>query len=363
MIKPIAIYLPQFHPTPENNEWWGEGFTEWTNVTKAKPLFKGHYQPQLPTDLGFYDLRLEESRMQQEALAKEYGIYGFCYYHYWFNGKRILHEPLDRKLKNPKEDLPFMLCWANETWSRRWLGEETEILIKQEYSEEDDLNHIKWMIEAFKDERYITINNRPVYMIYRPMDLPDIKKTLLVWRQECIQAGIENPYFIASNSHAGKLDLREYGFDAIMNFEPQLGILEDFSSDEKSIRKLNRNIKLGVLNSTYKIYDYKDVKQKMAERKLTYPYLPCSFVSWDNSARRGKNGIVIKNTDPEIFENYLKLEIQKLEKMKFESNAENLIFINAWNEWAEGNHLEPCVKFGNSFLNAVKSAVNESKNP
>jgi len=145
MIKPIAIHLPQFHPTPENDEWWGKGFTEWTNVTKARPLFRGHYQPLLPADLGFYDLRLEEARLAHESLERQYGIHGFCYYHYWFNGKRILNEPVDRKLKNPKEDLPFMLFWANETWSRRWLGEEKEVLIKQTYSFEDDSNHAKWL--------------------------------------------------------------------------------------------------------------------------------------------------------------------------------------------------------------------------
>ena len=190
-IKPIAIYLPQFHPTPENDEWWGKGFTEWTNVAKATPRFEGHYQPQLPSDLGFYDLRLEEARMAQEAMAKEYGIHGFCYYHYWFNGKRMLQEPLDRKLKNPKENFPFMLCWANENWTRKWDGGDHKILLKQDYSEEDDKKHIEALIPYFKDSRYIRINNRPVFCIYRSTLFPNIKNTLKIWRDECRKQGLD----------------------------------------------------------------------------------------------------------------------------------------------------------------------------
>ena len=362
MIKPIAIYLPQFHPIPENDKTWGEGFTEWTNVTKARPLFKGHYQPQLPADLGFYDLRLEETRMQQEVLAKEFGIKGFCYYHYWFNGKRILHEPLDRKLKNSKEDLPFMLFWANETWSRRWLGEERDIIMKQTYSDEDDLLHINWLIDVFKDSRYIKINQRPVFVIYRPLDLPDIKKTLSVFNQECDRKGVERPYFIASNSHIGTYDIRELGFDAILNFEPQLGVLPYFNDDRKSFRKFRNNLKFGVFNSKYKLYDYKQAKELMFKRKFDYHYFPSSLVNWDNTSRRGKNGIVLCNSSPEIFEEYMIREIRKFESMEMNNEEENLFFINAWNEWAEGNHLEPDKANGKSYLEAVRSALIKTNN-
>src|SRR6476620_7799168 len=176
-IKPIAIHLPQFHPIPENDEWWGKGFTEWTNVTKAKPLFKGHYQPHLPADLGFYDLRLPEIREQQAQLAKEYGIYGFCYYHYWFNGRRLLERPFEEVFKSGKPDFPFMLCWANENWTRVWDGMNNEVLLAQNYSEEDDRAHIKTLIPYFKDSRYIKINRKPIIAIYRSSSLPNPKRT------------------------------------------------------------------------------------------------------------------------------------------------------------------------------------------
>ena len=193
-IKPIAIYLPQFHPIPENDEWWGKGFTEWTNVTKAQPRFEEHYQPHLPADMGFYDLRLDEARIAQEALAKAYGIYGFCYYHYWFNGKRMLHEPLDKKLKNPEENLPFMMCWANENWTRVWNGGERDVLLKQEYSFDDDYKHILHLIPYFKDDRYIKVNDKPIFIIYRPKFFPDIGKTIEIWRAEAKKAGFPDLY-------------------------------------------------------------------------------------------------------------------------------------------------------------------------
>ena len=205
MIRPIAIYLPQFHPIPENDEWWGKGFTEWTNVTKAKPMFKGHHQPKLPGDLGFYDLRLPGIMEQQAELARAHGIFGFCFYHYWFNGKRLLNTPVDNMLSSGKPDFPFMLCWANETWSRRWLGEEKEILIKQTYSEEDDHLHAQWLCEKpFSDSRYIKVNGRPVFIIYRPSDLPDYQKTLLIIKETALKAGLKEPYIIGSNINIQK---------------------------------------------------------------------------------------------------------------------------------------------------------------
>ena len=190
-IRPIAIYLPQYHPVKENDEWWGKGFTEWTNVVKAKPLYDGHYQPHIPADLGFYDLRLEETRKAQAALAKEYGIHGFCYYHYWFNGKRILERPFQEVFDSGKPDFPFMLCWANENWTRVWDGSENEVLLKQNYNEEDDRAHIRSLIPYFKDKRYIKVDGKPFFIIYKSSDLPDIERTINVWREEAKLEGLE----------------------------------------------------------------------------------------------------------------------------------------------------------------------------
>ena len=357
-IRPIALYLPQFHPTPENDQWWGKGFTEWTNVAKAKPLFSTHYQPQLPADLGFYDLRLQEARKAQADLAKQYGIYGFCYYHYWFEGKRILQKPLDDILSSREPSFPFMLCWANETWSRRWLGEEKEILIKQTYSEKDDMEHAEWLCEkVFSDERYITVNNRPAFIFYRPHDLPDYKKTIKIFKDIAKKNGINEPYLIASNSHTQQVA----GFDHVMNFEPQLGLLLNAFNDYPSKKKWWSNFKMGIYSTTLKVYDYKVVKLVMAARTFPYKFLPCVFVGWDNTARRGKNGIIIRNQNKAVF----KASLENAKKIISDYPAdEKIIFINAWNEWAEGNHLEPCSKYGFEYLNAVKEVFGgiENKN-
>ncbi len=357
MIRPIAIYLPQFHPIPENDEWWGKGFTEWTNVAQAQPLFRNHYQPKYPADLGYYDLRCVDTQIEQAKMARAHGIYGFAYYHYWFHGKRLLHRPMDTLLQNNNIDLPFCLFWANETWSRRWLGEEKDILIKQTYSCEDDQKHIKHLLHIFNDKRYITVDGRPVFIIYRPTHFPDIRKTLETFRTQCAADGVNTPYFIASNSHAGRKDLRQYGFDAILNFEPQLGVLPDFLNDELAMRKLGANLKVGILDARLKIYDYQLAKEKMYRRTFDYPNFPCSFVNWDNSARRGRNGIIMHNVSAEIFEKYLHLHIESLKRMKYDHPDENFVFINAWNEWAEGNYLEPDIKYGYQFLNAISNVA------
>ena len=330
----IAFYLPQFYPIPENDKWWGKGFTEWTNVAKAVPLFKGHYQPHIPANLGYCDARVPEVRHAQAALAAEHSIEGFCYWHYWFHGKRLLERPFNEVLSSGQPDFPFCLSWANETWSKRWhgTGEENEILQEQTYSHEDDLDHIRWLIRAFSDPRYIRVNERPLFLVYRPASLPDPKRTLDLFRNECIRNGIAEPYFIGLNSHAD-IDCRNLGFDGTLDFEPQLSVLP------------------GYTEAGLKIYDYVLAREKMRSRQKAFPTYPCIFVRWDNTPRRGENGIVFMNATPENFEEGLKDRVQSVLQ---KPGQERLVFINAWNEWAEGNHLEPDLTFGLSFLEAVQ---------
>jgi lipopolysaccharide biosynthesis protein len=218
----IAFYLPQYHPIPENDAWWGKGFTEWTNVTKAKPLFPGHLQPHLPADLGFYDLRLPEVRQAQADLAREYGINGFCYYHYWFNGKQLLERPFDEVLTSGVPDFPFCLCWANENWTRRWDGEEQEVLAAQKYSLEDDLEHIRALMPAFKDRRYLKIHGKPIFLVYQIQMLPSAEATANIWRDEAVKAGLPGLYlcFVTSISRMAQVDPSTVGFDAVIEFPP-----------------------------------------------------------------------------------------------------------------------------------------------
>jgi lipopolysaccharide biosynthesis protein len=349
--KVLAINLPQFHPNPDNDEWWGKGFTEWTNVTKTKPLFEGHYQPQLPTDLGFYDMRLPETIKEQANLAKEYNIDGFCYYHYWFSGKRLLNEPIDLILDSKKPDFPFCYFWANETWSRRWMGEEKEVLIKQEYSHDDDRNHANWLMQSFKDERYIKIDGRPIFIIYKPFDLPNPQKTMEIFEEVCKENGLKKPYFIASNSHDMDKNPYELGFDHALNFQPRLQVLSEFMVEGPTLKKFIRNISNGVINSKLRLYTYKYYKDRIKNLEMKYSGFPCVLVGFDNTARRGGNAIVLKDQSVELFEESLIEAKKQALELK---DGEKIVFINAWNEWAEGNHLEPCRNFGRQFLEAVK---------
>jgi lipopolysaccharide biosynthesis protein len=350
-IKVLAINLPQFHPFEENNKWWGKGFTEWTNVTNSKPQFNGHNQPQLPADLGFYDLRLQEARNAQAELAKEYNIDGFCYYHYWFTGKRLMAEPIDEILKNKKPDFPFCYFWANEVWSRRWLGEEKDILIEQKYSEEDDLAHAEWLVESFKDERYIKINNRPVFLIYKPWDLPTARKTFEIFENVCKKNGILKPFFVASNSHDSTKNPYELGFDHIIHFQPKLQVLSEFWKDGPTLKKLVRNLMQGIFSASLKVYDYSQYKERVKNFKFDYKGFPCVLVGFDNTARRGKNAIVLTNQNVADYKESLILAKNAVADFPEE---EQIVFINAWNEWAEGNHLEPCRTFGRAFLEATR---------
>ena len=349
-IKPIAIHLPQFHPIPENDAWWGKGFTEWTNVTKTTPRFKEHYQPHLPADLGFYDLRLEEARLAQETLAKAYGIYGFCYYHYWFNGKKMLYEPLDRKLENPKEDFPFMLCWANEDWTRAWEASENKVLLKQDYNFDDDLNHIKHLLTFFKDPRYIRVNDKPVFIVYRPELFPDVKRTIQIWREEVKKAGLPDLYL--GYAQKSQTDFLSEGFDFAFEFQPNFGRLPNPIGNRtlKRIKAKIQSLVKGKPNTVSSVYDYQDYVNVQKKEPFNAPIYPGATPMWDNSARKNK-AFILNNSTPTKYKNWLK---HIKDNYPWKEVPENFVFINAWNEWAEGNHLEPCQKWGKDYLEVTK---------
>jgi hypothetical protein len=350
-IRAIAFVLPQFHPIPENDEWWGKGFTEWTNVTKAKPLFKGHYQPQLPTDLGFYDLRLAEARNDQANLAKEYGIHGFCYYHYWFNGKRLLDKPIDEMLKLKTPNMPFMLCWANENWTRRWDGREKELLMQQDYNEKDDQDHMRWLCEnVFSDARYIKVDGCPVFSVYDHRKFPDLKKTAELWRSIAKEEfGFKDLYLCLVESFNTPVNPDKFNFNAAIEFSPHK-VLKHIKR-KKAIEKIGKKGKID-------IRDYKKaVDESINRNKEEFKLFRCITPAWDNTARMGDKAVISEGSTPELYEEWLKCLVENFTPF---SNEENFIFINAMNEWAEGNHLEPCIKYGRKYLEATKRALEDS---
>jgi glycosyltransferase involved in cell wall biosynthesis len=342
-VKLIAFYLPQFHPIPENDRWWGEGFTEWRNVVKARPLFPGHHQPQLPTDLGFYDLRCPETRQEQADLARRYGIHGFCYYHYWFNGKRLLERPFNEVLRSGEPDLPFCLCWANEPWSRRWDGSESDVLQPQSYGPDDDRNHIRWLLGAIADPRAIAIDGRPVFLVYRTDQLPDPARTTDVWREEVGRAGLKGLYLIAVETgwDAG-WDATKVGFDAKLLFQPQFSILGTVARTD-------------VANPRLRVFDYQKAWPVLAHPDpVSYPRYDSVFPSWDNTPRKGEEGWVVHNSTPEAYEAWLRLAV---ERAMARPADQRVVFVNAWNEWAEGTHLEPDRTHGRAYLDATRRAL------
>ena len=313
LVKLIAFYLPQYHPIPQNDKWWGKGFTEWTNVAKAKPLFPGHYQPHLPADLGFYDLRLPETRQAQADLAKEYGIFGFCYYHYWFNGKRLLERPFDEVLASGKPDFPFRLCWASENWTRRWDGEEQNVLMEQIYSEEDDRLHMQWLAKAFQDRRYIRVDGKPLFLVYRAMKIANPLKTSQVWREEANKLGIGEIFLCRVESFADEhSDPSLIGFDAAVEFQPdwtKLGLPMQTGRRWQLARTLGR---ANQAYATNRIYDYSTIIEHMlAQPNPDYQRFACVTPSWDNTARRKTDAHILQNSTPEFYEHWLKNIVDK----------------------------------------------------
>lgn len=344
-VKLIAYYLPQFHPILENDEWWGPGFTEWTNVAQAVPSFKGHYQPHVPGELGFYDLRLPEVRESQARLAREHGIYGFCYYYYWFSGRRLLERPLQEVFESGEPDFPFCICWANENWSRRWDGSEQEILVAQEHNEKTDEAFIYDVIPLFKDPRYIKLNGAPLLIVYRISLMPNPLKTAETWRSICCSEGIPQIHLCMAETF-GISGPYQYGFDSAVQFPPH-GV---------SAREENSHIEDLPRDFTGKIYDMKNVVQDQLVRDVpTYKRFPGVMTAWDNTARKKKTAHIFLNSSPFTYELWLRGAIDQARKTL--PSGEKLVFINAWNEWAEGAHLEPDRMNGRAYLEATLRAL------
>ena len=359
----IAFYLPQFHPITENDQWWGKGFTEWTNVAKARPLFSGHCQPNVPADLGFYDLRVPETRIAQAEMAQAYGVEGFCYWHYWFAGKRLLERPFNEVLKSGSPNYPFCLAWANQTWTGIWHGAPNRILIEQTYPGKDDYEaHFHALVDAFTDERYIKVDSKPMFIVYNPYELPDPKRFTDLWRELAVKAGLKGLYFI------GQLDNRPWspeqnGFDAAFTDVVSIikrkmnGYYNGFAGytclmTKKVMNRIRSRIPIDAL-SRATTYSYADVvKVALPELNSAFDHYPCVIPNWDNTPRSGTNGLVFQNATPELFKQHLQTAVGQV---AHKAHEKRLVFIKSWNEWAEGNYLEPDLKFGKAYLKAVKS--------
>ncbi len=343
----VSFYLPQFHAIPENDEWWGEGFTEWRNVRKATPLFKEHYQPHVPSDLGYYNL-VEDSDIQkrQIELAKKYDIFGFCYYYYWFDGKRLLEKPMNALLENKDLDFPFCICWANESWTRRWDGQEKEMLMKQVHDEDSDNRFIEEVIPVLKDKRYIRIDGKdPILLIYRAELFPNLKATVHTWKEKCKEEGIPNLHVCMVQSF-GQVDPTIYGCDSAVEFPPHGVYANEIS---KTMNEL-------VSDFSGNIYDYREVVDRSLQKKKAgdFTWFRGTMLSWDNTARRKSAANVFHYANPVEYEKWLVGLVDYTRR--FSQDSEQMIFVNAWNEWAEGTHLEPDQKYGHQYLEVTKRA-------
>ena len=344
----VAFYLPQFHPIPENDAWWGDGFTEWRNVTRALPQFEGHMQPRLPSTLGFYDLRLPDVMRRQMALAREHGIGAFCSYFYWFAGQTLLEQPLRQWLDDPSLDLPLCLCWANENWSRRWDGRADQVLIAQRHSPEDDLAFIAHIAPYLLDPRYLHVNGRPLLLVYRPGLLPEPAATAARWRQWCAAHDIGEIHLAYVQSF-DNVDPRSIGFDSAVAFPPN-------NTSQRPITAQRR-----LLNPEFNgdVLDWRELaREAMARPDATYPLHPCVNPGWDNEPRRSGAGRIYVHASPRGYRDWLRHAIATARRREPEVKTP-LVFINAWNEWAEGAVLEPDTRLGHAWLQATRAALCE----
>ncbi|HVU71887.1 MAG TPA: glycoside hydrolase family 99-like domain-containing protein [Mycobacteriales bacterium] len=352
-LRCLAFYLPQFHPVAENDEWWGEGFTEWTNVRKARPLFPGHVAPRVPGELGYYDLRDPVVRAAQAALAHAHGIDGFVYYHYWFNGRRLLERPFTEVLSSGAPDRPFALCWANENWTRVWDGGSRDVLMQQRYDAADDIAHIRSLLPAFADPRYVRVDGKPLFLVYRLGELPEPARTAERWRAEVQKAGLGDLFLVRVESQPGETgDPVPLGFDAACGFSPRMDLLPPPAIPFRLARKALRS--RGVFGQRVVEYD-EIVEQGIAlQEDADYLRFPCVMPRFDNSARRSKNALIVRHSTPDAYGAWVRRAIAQAPRT---AGGERLLFVNAWNEWAEGNHLEPEQVWGRAYLEAHRDAL------
>lgn len=352
MLKPIAFYLPQFHSIPENDEWWGKGFTEWDNVKRSRPLFRGHNQPEKPLNHDYYCLLDKEVQIKQAKLAKEFGIYGFCYYHYWFEGKLLLEKPSEQMLMNQDIDVNFCFCWANESWARTWDGKEKKILIKQNYQENKEgwEVHFQYLLPFFKDKRYIKVNNKPLFLLYKPHLIKNGDALRECWNLLAKENGFSGIYWGMQHDSAFQHIDEMAPFDIAVEFEPYYTVNQMPNHGKQSF--LQRAVKK--IRRMPTIYNYDEIWKLIINRQPNQQCAaPGAFTSWDNTPRRGRKALIFWKAAPEKFEKYL---TEKIIAVQNSYNSE-FIFINAWNEWAEGAHLEASESDGYGYLEALKKAL------
>ncbi len=350
----IAFYLPQFHPIPENDEWWGKGFTEWANVGKAKPLFKGHYQPRVPADLGYYDLRVPETRKAQADMAREHGVEGFCYWHYWFgNGKRLIERPFNEVFASGEPDFPFCLAWANESWKGFAHGlKNRNLLLEQLYpGVEDYTAHFNEILPVFKDKRYLTVDGKPIFMIYKPIADPEVKVFIETWRRLAVENGLEGIYFVGhkNDSTISNADIMASGVDAL-----NIVRMNDFFLQRSFVQKATAYFNK-IFRSMPLIYSYKEMsKYFINEEDRKGNIYPSIIPGWDHTPRSGHEGLVIHDSTPTLFEKHVN---KAIDIIKDKEPEHKIIFIKSWNEWAEGNYMEPDRRWGMKYLRTLKKCI------
>lgn len=349
-IRPLAFYLPQFHPIPENDEWWGPGFSEWTNTAKARPRFPGHYQPHVPADLGYYDLRLGETRSDQAEMASRYGIHGFLYWHYWFAGRQILERPFAEVLASGEPRLPFALAWANQTWSGIWHGAADRVLIEQTYpGPTDDQAHFDHVLGAFTDDRYVTVDGRPLFYVFRPEQLPDPSAFVERWQVMAQRAGLPGLYLVAEMSDLlGRGSVYPDPFAA--GFDAGVHVRLPVTTTPNAMRRMRVLRKAGLPE----IYSYARQPVTRPSSNADHPILPCVYPNWDNTPRSGRRGLVAHGSSPERFRVHVADAVAQLRGLP---ESQQLLFVKSWNEWAEGNHLEPDGRHGHGYLQALASGL------